>query len=317
MPPPDAGFAHRALRYTSDAGFLGGTLPFLREGLRRGDSLLVVTGPEHRGLLRRALGGDARRVEFADAATWYASPARTLAAHHRYVQERRSLPGRVRVVGEPPPPGPGPAAIREWARYESLVNVALAGSGALLLCPYDADGLHPAVLAAAARTHPELASDAGEPTGSAHYTDPEAFAAECDAEPLPPPRGQVRELEFTHGDLSVVRAFVEVCARHAALDPARRQDLVFAVNEVATNALVHGGGQGRLRYWREDGAIVMETEDRGGGAAGAASPFPGQLPADPATRRGHGLWAVRQLCDLLQVRFRAGGSTVRLTYRLR
>lgn len=309
------GFGHRALRYTSDAGFLAGTLPFLREGLLEGDSLLVVARPDHLNLLHGALREDARRVDFADAATWYESPSRTLAAYHRYARDRESLPGRVRVVGEPLWPGRSAAQVREWTRYESLVNVAFSGRDIWLLCPYDARELDPAVLESATRTHPELASDAGDPEDSAHYTDPAAFTAECDAVPLPPPPpGPVRELAFTHGDLSVVRAFVEVCARHAALPPARRQDLIFAVNEVATNALRHGGGAGRLRYWREDDTLILETVDQGTGGP-PAPPFCSHLPADPTTRTGHGLWTVRQLCDLLELRLSPEGSTVRLTYR--
>ncbi|KRV51305.1 hypothetical protein AQ490_00595 [Wenjunlia vitaminophila] len=314
MALPTAAFEHRALRYTSAAGFLGGTVPYLREGLREGDCLLVVTTPQNRDLLCGALGGDAAAVEFADAETWYDSPARTLAAYHRYVGDRTCPPRRVRVVGEPLWPGRSSVQLCEWTRYESLVNVALADTGARLLCPYNAVDLDPWVLDAAARTHPEMALDAGDPTDSERYTDPETFTAQCDARPLSPAPPHARELDFGHGDLAMVRAFAEVCARHAALGPARGLDLVFATNEVATNALSHGGGRGKLLSWRTDDTLVLQVTDEGSGARGA--PFPGHLPADPTTRSGHGLWAVRQLCDLLQVRLRPDGSTVRLTYCL-
>ena len=72
-----ATFTHRVLPYNGVNEFLGGAVPFLGEGLAAGDRVRVVCGVALEHLLRDALGDDARRVEFTDAARWYAHPTRT------------------------------------------------------------------------------------------------------------------------------------------------------------------------------------------------------------------------------------------------
>ena len=42
----------------------------------------------------------------------------------------------------------------------------------------------------------------------------------------------------------------------------------------------------------------------------------GAIPPDPDSEHGHGLWAARQLCDLLEIRTRQPGTTVRIHMRL-
>ena len=57
-------------------------------------------------------------------------------AYHRYVSHADS--DRVRIVGEPVWSTLSAAAVTEWTRYESLLNVELALAPAAILCPYDA-----------------------------------------------------------------------------------------------------------------------------------------------------------------------------------
>ena len=45
--------------------------------------------------------------------------------------------------------------------------------------------------------------------------------------------------------------------------PSRIANLVLAVNEVATNSVVHGGGKGSFRIWRDAGALSCEIRDAG------------------------------------------------------
>ena len=57
MARPDEGFVHEALLYAGDDGFVNGTLPFVREGLERGEPVLVVVQREMIDRLRAALDG--------------------------------------------------------------------------------------------------------------------------------------------------------------------------------------------------------------------------------------------------------------------
>jgi anti-sigma regulatory factor (Ser/Thr protein kinase) len=56
---------------------------------------------------------------------------------------------------------------------------------------------------------------------------------------------------------------------------AGARDVVLAVNELASNAVRHGAGRGRLRMWGQDGAVCCQVQDAG------RTPD----PASPARRR--------------------------------
>jgi anti-sigma regulatory factor (Ser/Thr protein kinase) len=108
--------------------------------------------------------------------------------------------------------------------------------------------------------------------------------------------------------LAGVRHSVADRAEQAGLGPERTADLLLAVNEVATNALVHGSGDAVLRVWVEQNAIVCEVHDEGRFddlLAGRHRP-----PADAVGQRG--LWMVNQVCDLVEFRSGSRGTTIRL-----
>lgn len=313
MPP--GGFVHQALRYASDLEFLGGTVPFVTEGLSEGDRVLAVTTATNIKLLHGLLGRDAQRVEFVDALEWYGSPGRTTAAYHRYVERHKGPPGRVRVIGEPVWSGRSAVQTREWLRYESVINVAFAGADASIICPYDLRTVPPEVADEVGRTHPELVTGYGDPLVSEVYADPGSFSAEYDGVPLDQPGVPVRVTRLGPGGLAAARELAHACATRAGFTGGRREEIVLALAEVAANALLYGGGRAVLRAWEGGGALVLETADEGPGA-GAAEPFLGQVPPDPSARSGVGLWVVRQLSDLVEMRTGPAGTTVRLHFTL-
>jgi anti-sigma regulatory factor (Ser/Thr protein kinase) len=95
------------------------------------------------------------------------------------------------------------------------------------------------------------------------------------------------------------------------LDGKGTEELVLAVNEVATNSVVHGGGGGILRVWEEDDALICEVDD--GGLFD--KPLAGRQLPDYADTSGRGLWLANQVCDLVQMRSFGGGSAVRIHKR--
>lgn len=306
-----AGFRHEALLYEGLAGFVAGVAPFVREGLAAGEPVLVVAPANKLDCLREELGAEAGEVELADMADVGANPARIIPAWQDFL-DRQSARGRpVRGVGEPVYRGRRPDELVECQRHEALLNLAFAAApGFWLLCPYDAGDLDPALVRAADLTHPYLWAR-GEHDVSAAYEGLEGVAGPFES-PLPEPPATSSEVAFDADSLVALRALVAAEAGAGGLPPARAADLVVAVNEVATNSLRHGGGRGRLRFWREPEQACCEIRDAGR----LADPLAGRRRPGPEPGRGRGLWLANQLCDLVQLRATPEGTAVRLVMRL-
>jgi anti-sigma regulatory factor (Ser/Thr protein kinase) len=301
--------AHQALLYGSEEEFLAGTVAFIRDGLECGDLIRVVTTDRNSGWLRAVLGVDAGRVAFGESSQWYRHPVRALAAVHRTVQAASRDGQRLRMIGEPWWTARPARQSTEWARYESLVNAALAGANAALLCTYDTSVVGPDVVAEVARTHPELVVN-GSARPSPGYLDPVVFNAECDRSPLPelPPPALWFRCDGVD-QLVILRDFVTCHAAQAGAAVLDVTQFVQAVYLVATNAIEHGGGSGVVRVWAGPQTIVCEVSDTG---AGLRDPLVGRLPSGRVTARGGGVWWARQWCDLVEVRSDSAGTTVRL-----
>lgn len=302
---------HHALLYASDEEFVAGAVPYVLEGLHVGDHVLTVTTPDHIDLLCRRLLDRGAGVEFGDCTTWYAAPHRALADCHDYVQEHERHGRRVRIIGEIDWSDRPRLQQRAWQRFESLFNLAFTGRNVSAVCAYDTRACDPACLAAVRRTHPTLAdTNGGQPNPD---YDPAALLAALAAEPLPEPATPVTELHITAADLALARALTDLQAEQGGLPPDRVTDVALAVNEITTNAVEHGGGQGRLRAWREEHTLVFEIQDDGDEAP---DPLAGQLPpSSPDRHRGWGLWIASQVCDHMEIRH-GPGMLVRLYVNL-
>jgi anti-sigma regulatory factor (Ser/Thr protein kinase) len=297
---------HQALLYRDAQQFLAAVLPFITEGLDRGEPVLAATTETNCGLLRGELGKAAEDVQFVDPTRWYDAPGRTLAACHRYVQERRGGRERVRVIGEPVWTGWDQFETAGWKRFESGLNIALAAAPAWMICSYDQRLLSPEVLADARRTHPQLSGG----HDNVDYTQPDGLSAAWQPELLPPPEGTYRELSFD-GDPAPVRRFVVAQATRLGLPAGRLDDLILAVNEIATNAIRHGAGSGQVRVWCDGRYLLCEVFDPGQ----ATERLFGIMPPRPDSEGGHGMWITRQLCDFVEIRTLTSGTTVRLYIR--
>jgi anti-sigma regulatory factor (Ser/Thr protein kinase) len=297
-------FEHGALVYSSADEFLDAVVPFVDDGLRAGDRVLAVSSQENVRALDGALG--AAEIERRDSGEWYATPGRTLRAYKDYVDRHNGSGRGVTIVGEPIWAGRSAAAVREWARYESLINVAFTGAATRILCPYDARVVPDAILEHAECSHPTLTSGLGS-RRSTRFLEPAAFFERLDREPLEAVETTAALAVTT--DLSRVRRFVRRNVAHAGLRGDRVADLALAVHELAANALRHGRAPAELRVWTAPAAIVAEIADSGGGLHDR---FAGHFEPEPAAVGGRGLWMARQLCDLVEVRSTASGTVVRL-----
>jgi anti-sigma regulatory factor (Ser/Thr protein kinase) len=295
------GFQHEALVYEGDDEYLAGTVPFLRTALEAGEPVLVAVGPAQIALLEGELGEDAEGVRFADMQALGRNPASIIPFWREFIDENG---GRsVRGIGEPVWAARSPAALEECQRHESLLNVAFApGTPWSLLCPYDAGSLTEDVLEKATFSHSHVCHE-GRCEGSASFEpEPDCFAGE-----LPPP-ATPETFAFGLRELSEVRRRVGAAAEGAGMNPRGVADFIIAASELAANSVRYGGGSGTLRLWRENGTLLAEVEDRGR----IEEPLVGRLRPGPTREGGRGLWLANQLCDLVQIRSGAAGTTVRL-----
>ena len=300
-------FRHEALFYGDEEEFLAGTAAFVRDGLWADEPVMVALGAARAAALKAELGFDADTVHFVDMEALGLNPARIIPAWHEFVAGRGRTGLPVRGIGEPVWPGRSAAELVECHHHESLLNLAFADTpGFWLLCPYDTAGLAPEIVAQARRTHPFVAERSTSRPSDAfveHRFTPGPFHGE-----LPAPGAAGEELGFEWGRLAEVRRVVAEHAERFGLSLDRAADLVLAVSELASNSVLHAGGEGMLRIWREDGTVLCEISDRGR----LDEPLAGRVRPAPDQPDGRGLWLVNQLCDLVQIRSSPAGNVVRL-----
>lgn len=218
----------------------------------------------------------------------------------RAVHERSGAP--VTVVSEHAPGFTDPY----WCESEAAAQVALADLPLLLVCFFPRVVAEP-VSSAVRRVHPlELTGDGLCPVPD--HRDPRQLLAEMSA-PVPSAMGPpVLDLPFDAIRLREVRAAVDGALRGQGFGDRRAEDVTTAVNEVATNAVHHGGGRARLLLWTPGDDVVCEVHDDGS----LEDPLPGLAPPDPSASHGRGIWIARQLCDLLHVWADDDGTHVRI-----
>jgi anti-sigma regulatory factor (Ser/Thr protein kinase) len=127
--------------------------------------------------------------------------------------------------------------------------------------------------------------------------------------PQPEPGGDVvpiLEQGFDAGSLYTLRAAVAAHTSHAGMPERRARDIVLAVHELASNAIRHGAGHGRLLITEHDGALHCHVTDDGAvqvTRTGSEAETRATSQEDAAWPRetGHGLWVVHQLADRLSV----------------
>jgi anti-sigma regulatory factor (Ser/Thr protein kinase) len=285
-------FRHDALFYSSgDRGFVEATLDLVRDAVSKEAGVLVAVDSGRAAALSEALGEEAEGVRFADIRQLGRNPARIIPTWQDFVGEHAGR-GDALAIGEASWPGRSEAELAECERHDALVDLAFAdGVPWRVLCAYDLEGLASHVIEAAERAH----SGTREPA--------QPFAGE-----LPAPGGTLTERAFGSGELSQLRHAVSEWAAAHAMRSEHIEELVLAVDELATNSIRHGGGSGTLRCWREGEALICEVQDLGW----IDAPLVGRRRPDPEASSGRGVWLANQLCDLVQIRSTPAGTVVRV-----
>ncbi|MFF5207866.1 anti-sigma factor RsbA family regulatory protein [Streptosporangium sp. NPDC000396] len=300
-------FVHPALFYRGVRQYLQATMPFVRGGLAAGEPVAVAVPGQNLKLLRAELGEAASEVHLIDMAEAGRNPGRIIPAVLRAFADLHS-DRRVRIIGEPIWPERSAVEYPACVQHEALINFAFEGRNVTILCPYDLDGLDPAVIRDAELTHPHLMDGSG-----LRFSDdyaPEYIIQEYNR-PLPDPPNAVT-LAFGGDQLPQVRDFAVEHASRIGLSGERLQDLRLIASELAANSLDYGGGSEVLRVWPEGDQVVMDISDAGH----ITDPLAGRRPADPRQRGSRGLLVTNLLSDLVRVHTVEDGTTIRVYFTI-
>jgi len=296
------GFQHEALIYEDSGQFLAAAVPFLATALATDEPALVAVRQANAKLLKAELGADAEGVGFVAIEEVGRNPARIVSFWRDFLAGRAGRPAR--GISEPVWPGREAAEIDECQRHEHLLNLAFPpGARPALLCSYDSSALPDEVLAAVFRSHRAVLRD-----GSRETSDSYRHECDCYRGKLPRHPPDAVTLPYDRARLAAVRKRVKEAAEQVGIGPRRAADLVAAASELAANSVVHGGGAGTMYVWREGGHLLIDFEDRGT----IEEPLAGRLHPAIDQHGGRGLWLANQLCDLVQIRSGALGTTVRV-----
>lgn len=303
-------FVHEGLFYRDADEFVAGCLPFVEAGMAAGEPVLVAVPGPNLELLQQAVGPTGNGVRFADMTVAGRNPGRIIPwVLHAFIDSHPG--GRVRIIGEPIWADRSAAEYPACVTHEALINAAFKTRTATILCPYDTSRLDPVWVADAARTHPILV-EGGDRWLSDDWDGADPVVSEYN-QPLPEPPVAAATLIFSNATaMREIRRFVAYHATLFGLAPDRIADLQIAVHEVASNTVVHLSEPGTLRTWQERGSIVCEVRDHGH----IRDPLAGRLPPRPQDGNGRGLLMVNNVCDLVQIHTRPGGTTIRLHMKL-
>jgi|GEM_PF-811597 len=307
-------YRHECVFYDGIDEFLSMVVPFLRAGLELDQAMMVAIIEPRLSAVREALGPDAERIDFVDMAELGHNPARIIPAWREFVE--RSAGRSMRGVGEPIWAGRRAAEIAEGQLHEALLNSCVDPDTPLwLLCPYDVAALDDTIIDEAWRSHPVVSRSSrfsGRDVPAPAAIDRIDYGGDDHlrllfAAALPTPAGPPTQLPTT--DPASLATDVLRGAAAAGLPAQRSTRLATAVAEiVAAGRQESASSKVSVRMWRDEAALVCEVGDAGvvdDAQIGRRSGF-----AAPSRERGIRL--ANELCDLVQVRSGAGGTTVRL-----
>lgn len=301
---PSEPFVHEALLYHDHATYLDGTMKFIYDGVALGEPVAVAAPPANVRLIRERLGAFAEVVTFHDMTEAGRNPGRIIPwVLSKFIDQH---PGRrVRIIGEPIWKGRSEDEYPACVQHEAMINVAFTGCEAAILCPYDTGRLEPHMVKDSYATHPIMVDATGKADSDGYnpFGITEAYNV-----PLSEPPSGATTLRFEVGDLVKVRRAVAEVGLEADLPPDRIGDLQSAVNELATNSIMHAGGSGTLRTWHDDVRVVCEVRDFGH----LTDTMAGRLRPTGGRAGGRGLVMVHFLADLVQRHTSQTGTTTRV-----
>ncbi len=298
---------HRAAFYKALPDLLDTVSSQARMAVDRGEPMALIVEPAAEHEVRTRFGGAGGLFVLPPPAGVVRGSGQTVATQlARELRELTGLTGRVNVIMQHEPRLDGTDGTY-WAQLDAALNVALADIPVTMTCLFPSLDMLPDVDQSVRANHP-LLIEAGLALTNLECLSPAEVVAAAAPPPLLPLGPAQQRLVFTPWQLHTVRTAVADVAQRVSLDQKRTEDLVIAVNEVATNAVEYGQGDAELLLWASLDGLICEVHNAGR----LNDPLPGLQPPHPGDPRGRGIWIARQLCDLLHVWSDAAGTHVRI-----
>lgn len=140
-----------------------------------------------------------------------------------------------------------------------------------------------------------------------------ADVASTRPQPLVPVEEVWLDLRFDSDGLYAMRSSVAAHAGDLGASTQVVERVLIVASELATNAVRHAGGRGRLRLWASGGRLHCEVSDSGRGLGDITAGTERPAPTAPG---GRGLWISRQLADEFAIESGPNGTTARFAISL-
>jgi len=230
----------------------------------------------------------------------------------QFLAEQRAAGVALRLLAQNDRTGT-PHRMAAYLRNEAMANEVLGAFGYPWACLYDIRSNSTQTLRDAQQTHPRLLDDSGREVPNGDYLDPGTYLSRPEQPPRPPAAVQLDLTVIGPADLVDFRPLLRRWAEPRMVSLRDAGDVLVAVGEAVTNALQHGVPPVRVRAWTVDGVARVQVHDRG------RTPIPataGYHRPPPGHGHGHGLWAARQLADVITTHTDDAGTVITLDFPL-
>ena len=303
---------HALLQFDSAESLCARALPYAREGMERGETVMAVVSPGVARVLRAALGEDAAWVRGQADDVSYGRLGAMFEGFRRFLAEQRAAGAAMRLLAENDTVG-GPERTAAYLRFEAMANEVYRPYGHRWACLYDTRAHSPQTLHGAHQTHPRLLGHHGREVPNADYLDPATYLARSQPPPAPPAEVHLDLVVTGPAELVEFRRRLRRWVTRHTRGDRDADDVLVAVGEAVTNALQHGVPPVRVRAWTADDQARVHVHDRG------STPIPataGYHRPTPELDHGYGLWIARQLADVITTHTDHTGTTTALDFPL-
>ena len=301
---------HVAALYASDEQLRDLLLPYLDEGLRRHEAILAVISEDARRVLCDALGDAAARVQWGCSGVSYDRLGQVLEGFADYLARQHRAGVRTRVIGEFDSDS-NPDRVSQYLRYESMANEVYVPYGYPVVCLWDQRRYSPEVLAHVRAVHPQLLDTSGPIPNSEYCLPIDYLTRDQRSPPVAPVDLDLLVHLDSADDLGELRRRLRSWGASCGMGAPDTDDIVIAVDEIATNALEHGKPPACVRGWSTPDALFVQVDDQGRASIPATTGY--QRPSTDA-RRGRGIWIARHLADVMTTHTGSTGTTVAMRF---
>jgi hypothetical protein len=225
----DGDALHALLQYNLQESLCARAVPYVREGLGRGEALTDMVSADVEQVLRSALGDDAARVRWQAGDVSYGRLGAMFEGFRRFLAEQRAAGVPMRLLAQNDALGTE-ERIAAYLRFEAMANEVYRPYGHHWACLYDTRAHSTQTLHHVSQVHPRLLEHDGREIPNDDYLEPSAYVGRS-GPPPPPPAAVQLDLPVTGpGELVVFRRLLRRWADlHEMGEPAG--DVMIAVGE--------------------------------------------------------------------------------------